>query len=66
MDFNTNIELSQNRTEKQIMPFKITVNELLNDVGCYLFIACFDWKLVVFQLTFVRVYYILNASHYDM
>ena len=42
MDFNTNIELSQNRTEKQIMPFKITVNELLNDVGCYLFIACFD------------------------
>ena len=27
--FNTNSELSQNRTEKQIMPFKTTVNSYL-------------------------------------
>ena len=30
--FNTNSELSQNRTEKQIMPFKTTVNWLFNDI----------------------------------
>ena len=30
--FNTNSELSQNRTEKQIMSFKTTVNWLFNDV----------------------------------
>ena len=28
--FNINSELSQNRTEKQIMPFKTTVNWLFN------------------------------------
>ena len=26
----------------------------------YLFIACFDWKVGVFQQTVVRVYYILK------
>ena len=30
--FNTNSELLQNRTEKQIMPFKATVNWLFNDL----------------------------------
>ena len=30
--FNTNSELSQSRTEKQIMPFKTTVNWLFNDI----------------------------------
>ena len=39
--FNTNSELSQNCTEKQIMPFKTTVNWLLNVICCYLVIGCF-------------------------
>ena len=60
--FNTNSELSQNGTEKQIMPFKTTVNWLFNDIWCYLVIACFDWKIVVFQKTVVRVYYILKLD----
>ena len=30
--FNTNSELLQNRIEKQIMPFKRTVNWLFNDI----------------------------------
>ena len=30
--FNTSSELSQNRTEKQIMLFKRTVNCLFNDI----------------------------------
>ena len=30
--FNAKNELSQNRTEKQIMPFKTTVNWLFNDM----------------------------------
>ena len=30
--FNTNSELSPNRAEKQIMPFKTTVNWLFNDI----------------------------------
>ena len=58
--FNTNTELSQNRTEKQIMPSKTIPNWLFNDVWCYLFIACYDWKIGVFQQTVVRVYYILK------
>ena len=37
---NTYSELSQNRTEKQIMPSKIRINWLFNDISCYLFIAC--------------------------
>ena len=52
--FNTNRELWQNHTEKQIMPFKTTVNWLFNDIWCYLVIGCFDWKIVVFQQTVVR------------
>ena len=49
--FNTNSELSQNRTEKQIMPFKTAVNWLFNDIWFYLFIGCFDWKTGDFQQT---------------
>ena len=49
--FNTNNELSQNRIEKQIMPFKTTVNWLFNDIWRYLAIASFDWKIGVFQQT---------------
>ena len=40
--FNTNSELLQNCTEKQIMPFKTTVNCQFNDMGCSLVIGCFD------------------------
>ena len=54
--FNTNSELSQNRTEKQIMPSKTTVNWLFNDLWYYLSIPYFDWKIDVFQQTVVRVY----------
>ena len=52
--FNTNSELSQNRTEKQIMPFKTTLNWLFNDILCYLVIGSFDWKIGIFQQTVVR------------
>ena len=54
------MKLSQNRTEKRIMPSKITINWLFNDIWCYLFITSFDWKISVFQQTFVRVYFILK------
>ena len=61
--FNTNSELLQNHAEKQIMPSKTTVNWLFNDIWCYLFIGCFDWKIGIFQQTVVRVYYIpLNGK----
>ena len=40
--FNTNNELSQNRTIKQIMSSKTTINWLFNHIWCYLFIAFFD------------------------
>ena len=37
--FNINTKLSQNRTEKQIMPFKTTVTWLFNDILRYLVIS---------------------------
>ena len=49
----------QNRTEKQIMRSKTTINWLFNDILCYLFIACFDWKIGFFQQTVVKVCLIL-------
>ena len=53
----TNSELSQNCTERQIMLFKTTVNCLFNDIWCYLvIIACFDWKIGVFNKQLQRVY----------
>ena len=60
--FKTNSELSQNCTEKQIKPSKSTINWLFNDIWCYLFITCFDWKIGIFQQTVVRVYYILKSQ----
>ena len=39
--FNTNIDLLENCTEKKVMSFKRKVNRLLNDIWCYLVIACF-------------------------
>ena len=59
--FNTSSELSQNHTEKQIMPFKTIVNWLFNDIWSSLAIDTFDWKIGVFQQTVVGVYYILNS-----
>ena len=52
--FNTNSELSQNRTETQIILFKTAVNCLFNDIWCYLVIGCFDWKIHVIQQTVVK------------
>ena len=60
--FKTNSELSQNCTEKQIKPSKSTINWLFNDIWCYLFITCFDWKIGIFQQTVARVYYILKSQ----
>ena len=40
--FNISSELLQNRTEKQIMPFKATLNWLFNNKLCYLVIGSFD------------------------
>ena len=48
------------------MSSKTTINWLFNDIWCYLFTACFDWKIVVFQKTFVRVYYILNLQQWHL
>ena len=54
--FNTNSELSQNRTEKQIMLFKTTLNLMIfNDIWCYLVIGSFDWK--IFQQIVVRGFF---------
>ena len=52
----------QNRKEKQIMPFKTTVNWLFNDMWCYLVIAFLDWKIGVFQQAVVRFNCILKRS----
>ena len=62
--FNANSELSQNLTEKQILPSKPTINGLFNYMWCYLVIACFDWKIGIFQQTVVKVYYILNGRFF--
>ena len=61
--FNTNGELSQNRSEKQIMPFERIVNWLFNDMWRYLVFDCFDWKNGVFQQTVVGAYYILKVIY---
>ena len=50
--------------KKNYMPSKTTINWLFNDIWCYLFIACFDWKIDVFQQTVVRVYYNLNSRRH--
>ena len=60
--FNTNSELSQNRTEKHIIPPETTINWLFHDIWYYLFISFFDWKVAVFQQIVVRVYYILKIT----
>ena len=52
--FNTNSELSQKLTAKQILSFKTTVKWLFNDIWCYIVIGCFDWKIRVFQQTVLR------------
>ena len=49
-----NSELSQNRTEKQIRPFKTTLNWLFNDIWCYLVIVSFEWEIGIFKQTVVR------------
>ena len=43
----------------------LTIIWLFNDImilWCYLFIACFEWKIGVFQQTVVMVYYILKQT----
>ena len=45
------------------MTYKTTVNWLLNDTWCYLFICCFDWKISVFQQTAVRVISLMSFDH---
>ena len=44
------------------MSSNTAINWLFNDIWCYLFIACFDWKIGAFQQTVVRVYYTLKLS----
>ena len=60
-----NSELPQNRTEKQIMPFKTTMNWLVNDIWCYLLIACFDWEVGVFQQAFVGFIILIPIELYQ-
>ena len=52
--FNTNIELLQNLTKKQVMLFKTTLNGLFNDIWCYLVVGSFDEKIGIFQQAVVR------------
>ena len=35
--------------QKNKLRLKTTINWLFNDISCYLFIACFDWKIGVFH-----------------
>ena len=42
------------------MPSKTPINWLFNDIWCYLFIACSNFKIDVCQQAAVRVYYILQ------
>ena len=48
------------------MPSKTTINWLFSDIWCYLFTACFDWKIGVFQQTVVKVSFILNMFFLDI
>ena len=41
------------------MPSKTIITWWFNDIWCYLFIVCFDWKICIFQQTVARVCYIL-------
>ena len=52
----------ENRTEKQIMPSKTTITWLFNDIWCYLYIVCFDWKIGVFQQTVAMLYYVFKRK----
>ena len=63
--FLTKSELSQYRTEKQIMPFKTTLNWLFNDTWCYLVIGSFDWKqlqgvycILKWNIYILEIYYL--------
>ena len=47
--FNTNSELSQNCTEKQIMLFKTTLNCLFNGIWCYLVLVVLTEKYAFFN-----------------
>ena len=54
--------LQKKRPESTFLTFlwppKQHKNWLFSDIWCYLFSACFDWKIDFFQQTVVRVYYI--------
>ena len=62
--FNTNSELSQYCTEKQML-FRATVDWLFNDIWYYLVIGCLDWKIGIFQQTVVMIYYVLKEKQND-
>ena len=40
------------------MSFKTTINWLFNDIWCYIAIGCLTKKIVAFQQTVVRIYYV--------
>ena len=62
--FLTNRELSRNRTEKQIMPFKTTVNGLINNIWGFFSLWLF-WlnvnKMNLFGISFIL--YFLKLSY---
>ena len=61
--FHTNSELLENQTEKQIMPYKTTTNWQFNDLWCYVFNACFDWKIGIIHETVVKGFYYILDLH---
>ena len=60
--FNIKSKLSQNCTEKQIMPLKETVNWPFTDKWYYWVIAFLNWKIGIFQQTVAGVYCILKPT----
>ena len=58
--------ISYRETNQAIQNKSSKVNLLFNDIWCYLFIACFDLKITIFQQIVVRVFYILNYKNNTM
>ena len=58
--FNTNSELIQNRTEKQIMPSKTTINLLFNDIWYFFWLKNWRFSIKIGVFSVVWFYYILK------
>ena len=55
-------EKTRKRTKKTNYAIQNNSKLAINDMWCYLLIACFHWKIGVFQQTVARVYCIIKHS----